>query len=251
MAEPKKNDYYEILRISPSADLRQIAEAIKHFREERDKSGNYTAIINKIEETLTDPELRVQYDFEHGHSGVKSGFVDIDESVLQTHYSTKTEHHTYDVRKELAEFSVLSDKNNSSVSLSFISLKNLIILSVVVLLALCAFILSKPIMDKMEGKKQAQDALALLKQSEVQVEGFIRQRGFYPQDLVLQNSDSRFSLRLDSQNNRVVLNFSGDVISDLRNMEMSNTFVTQPNLTYWKCDIGASFPAEYKPVKCF
>ena len=251
MAPPKKNDYYDILNISPGAELTEVAEAIRHFREERDKSGNYAAIINKIEETLTDPELRVQYDFEHGYSGPKDSFMDIDESVSKNHHSTKPEHHKYDIRKELAEYSVLSDKNTNLGSFSLFDLRKIIIAFSVLIVLLLAFIFSKPLLDKKAGKEQAQAALELLKQTESQVENAIRESKIFPEKLNLHNSDSRFNLRLDTQRQQIVLTFSGDVVKVLRNAEMTNSFITQPNLTYWKCDIGSGFPAEYKPVKCF
>lgn len=250
MAKVKKNDYYEILRISPTADLREIAEAIRIFRE-NDKSGNYSAIINRIEETLTDSELRVQYDFEHGYSGPRNSFLDIDEELLSKHHSKEPEHHKYDLRKELEEYSVLSSKTSHLIGAYTISFQKIIIFTLVLLIIVCGIIFSKPLLDKIEGKKQAEAALVVLKQSENQVENYIREHSVFPDSLALTSNDNRFILKLDSKNNRVILTFVGEVIDELANAEMSNSFVTQPNITYWKCDIGQNFPAEYKPAACY
>lgn len=250
MAEPKKNDYYSILHISPDADLREVAEAIRRMRD-TDKAGNYSAIIKKIEETLTDPELRVQYDFENGYSGPKNNFVDLNEDDIKE-LNNKIEHHKYDVRKELEEYSVRASHNERKGTGGYgISMQKIIMLAVVVLLLLAAFVLSKPILDRMEGKKQAEAALATLKNTEKQIEDAIREHGTFPTSLALNSNDSRFSLRLDSANNRIILNFSGEVIDDLKNTEMTHTFITQPNITYWQCDIASNFPEKFKPANCY
>jgi len=59
------HNYYRILGIKTTAGVQEIRQAI-HALREKDTAGNYTATLNAIEETLSDPEKRGAYDDQLG-----------------------------------------------------------------------------------------------------------------------------------------------------------------------------------------
>lgn len=58
-------NYYQILQISPQANMRQISAALEKLRK-LDKTGHYASTIDTMEAVLTNPDKRAAYDAAQG-----------------------------------------------------------------------------------------------------------------------------------------------------------------------------------------
>ena len=59
------HNYYRILGVPSTAGVPEIRNAVSALRK-RDAAGSYTATLNTIEETLSDPQKRNAYDDQLG-----------------------------------------------------------------------------------------------------------------------------------------------------------------------------------------
>ncbi len=256
MAEKGLN-FYEILRVDPKADLREIIVAIKKMRK-FDKHGSYAATINRIEEILTDHKKRAVYDRENGFvEGVNDldddlGFLDIDVDTFETHYSQQ-QNYKHDIRQELEKKSSLNAQSQHGVGSMrrSINFGRVVIFFVLLLAVLVGVVFSKPMLEKYKAEEQVASAVNEIHNAEEQVENYIRENAIFPDDLSLISSNSNYQLTLDGDNLRIVLRFQGDVVDDLQGAEITSTFVTKPNLTEWLCEPGQYFPTDLTIKGCY
>ena len=77
------HNYYRILGIKTTAGIQEINQAIAALRQ-KDAAGNYSATINTIAATLSEPQKRAAYDDELGLDAALRGDYDLDRFPLFT-----------------------------------------------------------------------------------------------------------------------------------------------------------------------
>lgn len=266
MEKENVNDYYRILGVSPNASHEQIQTAITRMRQ-YDRHGNYEMTINRIEEVLLDKDKRRKHDEENGYliennkrnKGkvkkvvIQKEFLDLDLDSIEEHRKVHLDHaQVNNLVDALREDSVFLPKNQEKIKhMKSFSFKKLLIFIVILVVFLLGFVLSKPILDKINGKKEMQEAVAQLRRIEPQIENYIRTHHVFPDSsLTIYSSDSRFKIVVDDNREQLILTFISDVADPLLGKRLLYRYMSRPNMTYWQCTPDLGFPENFVISEC-
>ena len=263
------HNYYRILGIKTTAGVQEIRQAI-HALREKDTAGNYTATLNAIEETLSDPEKRGAYDDQlgvdpalrgdyyvsfqiKGEEKPNTSFVDVtgkeygSEQALRN--AQKARYNQMTVELEEWEKSIATRTRILSMG------RMLVFLSMLVVAVLFGLLSGKPFYDDYQAKKQAEAAYVELTKAGKSVMDYIRAQKTYPSNVPTYAREGDYydvSILSDDsfeQNFALNLKFTGNARSELRDGNIIFELYRIPNgILDWRCQ--AKIPAQYIPARC-
>lgn len=256
----KPINYYDILRIDPLATTSDIKNAIK-----RSKGNGVNQLlsdrIDQMEEILLDSVKRNEYNRAHGlpelrsinrHKAVNDDFADVDGESIIKQQLRNLPHHSRDKKKEIEESSVMSSDGQLRLKMQKAS-KTTLMIFFGFCVVLVMFVISKPLTNYYFGISQSKKAMEAITVTVSQVESFIRKEKYFPDRVNLKGipSEKFFDLRLEANRQRIVLTFNENASTHLQGNFITNSYITPPNTSYWRCDISGNFPKRFKPVGCF
>ena len=256
----KPINYYDILRIDPLATTSEIKDAIR-----RSKSNEVNQLlsdrINQMEEVLLDSKRRNEYNRMHGlpelrtlssPKAVNDDFADIDGESIIKQQLRNLPHHSRDKKKEIEESSVMSSDGQLRLKMQKAS-KTTLMIFFGFCVVLVMFVISKPLTNYYFGVSQSKKAMQSITATVDLVEQFIRKEKYFPDRANLKNvpTENFFDLRLEANRQRIVLTFNENASTHLQGAFITNSYITPPNTSYWKCDISGNFPKRFKPTGCY
>ena len=262
------HNYYRILGIKTTAGIQEINQAIAALRQ-KDAAGNYSATINTIAATLSEPQKRAAYDDELGLDAALRGdyyvaiqakeepkkqtFVDVSgkeygsEQALRNAQKARYNQMTL----ELEEW-----EKSIATRARFLSMgRMLVFLSMLVVAVLFGLLSGKPFYDDYQAKKQAEAAYVELTKVGKSVMDYIRAQKTYPSNVPTYAREGDYydvSILSDDsfeQNFALNLKFTGNARSELRDGNIIFELYRIPNgILDWRCQ--AKIPAQYIPARC-
>ena len=262
------HNYYRILGIKTTAGIQEINQAIAALRQ-KDAAGNYSATINTIAATLSEPQKRAAYDDELGLDAALRGdyyvaiqakeepkkqtFVDVSgkeygsEQALRN--AQKARYNQMTVELEEWEKSIASRNKFLSMGRSFV------FLGMLAGALLVAFFAGKPFYDSYQAKKQAEAAYGELVKAGKSVMDYIRAEQAFPSTVPYYERDGNYydiNVKVNNENlqgNSIELSFNNEAYDGLQNGSLTFELYQIPNgILDWRCQ--AKIPAQYIPARC-
>jgi len=254
------HNYYRILGIKTTAGVQEIRQAI-HALREKDTAGNYTATLNAIEETLSDPEKRGAYDDQlgvdpalrgdyyvsfqiKGEEKPKTSFVDVtgkeygSEQALRN--AQKARYNQMTVELEEWEKSIATRARFLSMG------RMLVFLSMLVVAVLFGLLSGKPFYDDYRAKQQSEEAYVALSNAGNEVMSLIRSNKVFPSSY--SNDGEYYHIGVEGDN-AIKLSFNQNAYNGLQGSSITFELYQIPNAGVdWRCH--SDLPEEYIPVRC-
>jgi len=253
------HNYYRILGVPSTAGVPEIRNAVSTLRK-RDAAGSYTATLNTIEETLSDPQKRNAYDDQLGLTAglrgdyyvaiqaqaepKKQTFVDVtgreygSEEALrnaqQARYNQMAAE-LEDWEKGLASRDRLLSGGGSMLFLGMLALA----------LAIGYFSV-KPFYDDYRARQQSEEAYVVMSKVSQEVMDYMRANKVFPSTYA---NDGDYYHIVAEANNALKLTFSEHAYSGLQGGSIYFELYQIPNSGMnWRC--RSDLPTEYIPTRC-
>ena len=262
------HNYYRILGIKTTAGVQEIKQAIGNLRQ-KDTAGNYTATLNTIEATLSDPQKRAAYDDELGLDGAlrgdyyvsfqikgeekpKTSFVDVtgkeygSEQALRN--AQKARYNQMTLELEEWEKSIASRARVLSMG------RSLVFLGILAGGLLVAFLVGKPLYDDYKAKQQAEAAYVELTKAGKSVMDYILANQSYPKTIPAYTRDGDYydisvTPGAGLEGSSIELAFNERAYADLRESTIRFELYRIPNgILDWRC--RARIPSQFAPARC-
>lgn len=253
------HNYYRILGVPSTAGVPEIRSAISALRK-KDSAGNYTATLNTIEETLSDPQKRGAYDDKLGLSpGLrgdyyvairlqeepkKQTFVD----VTGKEYSSEEALRNAQKARYNQMASELEDweKGLASRDRLLSGGRSMVFLGMLALALAIGYFSAKPFYDDYRAKQQAEEAYVALSNAGQEVMNLIRSNKVFPS--TYSNDGAYYHIGVEA-NNAIKLTFNQDAYSGLQGSSMIFELYQIPNSGMdWRCH--TDLPETYVPARC-
>ena len=265
------HNYYRILNVKTTAGMQEILQALNLIRQ-KDTEGKYASTLQKIEETLSDPEKRGKYDDELGIDGAlrgdyyvsfqikgeennkSQGFLDVSDGTAEQAFrkaqrAQKLREQQMTQELEEWEKSIASRGRILSMGRSFV------FLGILAGTLLVAFFAAKPFYDGDQAKKQADAAYGELDKASKSIMDYIRANNIFPDTVPSYSRDGDYydiSVRPNEkkiEGSVLELTFNEKAYADLRESKLTFELYQIPNgILDWRC--RAQIPASFAPVRC-
>ncbi|MDO4643635.1 MAG: pilin [Cardiobacteriaceae bacterium] len=256
------HNYYRILNIPSTAGVPEIIAALNALRK-KDTTGNYTATLNTIENTLTDPQKRAAYDDELNLAPGLRGdyyvaiqaqeapkartFVDVSgkeyASERELANAQKARYNRMTVELEEWEKSVASRNRFLSLGRTFL------FLFLLAAALLVGYFSGKPFYDDYRAKQQTENAYIELSKAGKSVMDYIRANKVFPTTVPDYPREGDYYDVSMTSDNSIQLTFNQNAVDGLAGSTISFEPYQIPNAGLdWRC--RASVPAKYIPVRC-
>ena len=256
------HNYYRILGIKTTAGVQEIKQAIGNLRQ-KDTAGNYTATLNTIEATLSDPQKRAAYDDELGLDAALRGdyyvaiksreepkkqtFVDVSgreygsEQALRN--AQKARYNQMTLELEEWEKSVATRTRFLSMG------RSMVFLIMLALALLIGFFSGKPFYDDYQAQKQAEAAYVELTKAGKSVMDYMRANQTFPDTVPsFAREGDYYDIKIVPENS-IELRFNQNAQDGLQDSSILFELYQIPNGALdWRC--RARVPTKYIPVRC-
>ena len=263
------HNYYRILGIKTTAGIQEINQAIAALRQ-KDAAGNYSATINTIAATLSEPQKRAAYDDELGLDAALRGdyyvaiqakeepkkqtFVDVSgkeygsEQALRN--AQKARYNQMTLELEEWETSVATRTRFLSMG------RSLVFLGILAGGLLVAFLVGKPLYDDYKAKQQAEAAYVELTKASKIVKDYILANQSYPKTMPAYPHDGDYydisvtpGPSSELMGSTINLSFNEKAYADLRESTITFELYRIPNgILDWRC--RARIPSQFAPARC-
>lgn len=258
--------YYEILGISPSATMSQIVQAINHLREV-DKDGRFYATLARIENELTNPIRRNEYNRSIGveiNTNEPSRQEPIKEEELPQNFldssDINTETAQQRAKREIQEIKI-NLKNMTTPTFKAQAMKNsgiskrtVITIMVCSILALTALVISKPIYDEVKARHESDLATEALKKAQTVVEDYIRKNRVFPDKLPAgaPSGPWTYGVRDTKAGHEISLTFNAEAAKPLQGASLTlQSFIIPNRGLSWRCVPSNNIPEHLRPSGCY
>lgn len=180
------------------------------------------------------------------------GFLDFGESEYLSEPQKKRNQPLQDHRVFITPEEIEAYNKPPSLLSRIFSGRNLILASLLLALLVAAAISALPLYNIYLANKQSDAAYASLVTARKDVDNFIRQNKYFPDQLPGSYDSEFYSLRLNTQNESIEANFSHSAADNLQGHSLIMSTYIKPNIgLQWKCDTSASYPQKFRPAQCF
>jgi hypothetical protein len=256
------HNYYRILGIKTTAGIQEINQAIAALRQ-KDAAGNYSATINTIAATLSEPQKRAAYDDELGLDAALRGdyyvaiqakeepkkqtFVDVSgkeygsEQALRN--AQKARYNQMTLELEEWEKSVATRTRFLSMG------RSLVFLFMLALALLIGFFSGKPFYDDYRAEKQAEAAYVELTKAGKSVMDYMRANQTFPDTVPsFAREGDYYDMKIVPENS-IELRFNQNAQDGLQDSSILFELYQIPNGALdWRC--RARVPTKYIPARC-
>lgn len=253
------HNYYRILGVPSTAGVPEIRNAISALRR-RDTEGNYTATLNTIEETLSDPQKRGAYDDQLGLTAglrgdyyvairlkeepKKQTFVDVtgreygSEEALRNAQKARYNQ----MATELEEW----EKSLTTRDRFLSGGRAMLFLGMLVLAIAIGYFSAKPFYDDYRARQQSEEAYLALSRAGQEVMSYIRANKVFPSTYASNGEYYHIATEADSA---IKLVFNQNAYNGLQGGSITFELYQIPNSGIdWRCH--SDLPADYIPVRC-
>ena len=255
------HNYYRILGVPSTAGVPEIRSAISALRR-KDTDGNYTATLNTIEETLSDPQKRGAYDDQLGlapglrgdyyvairlqEEPKKQSFVDVtgreygSEEALRNAQKARYNQ----MATELEEW----EKGLASRDRLLSGGRTMLFLGMLALALAIGYFSGKPFYDDYRARQQTEEAYVVLSKAGEDVMDSIRRNKVFPASYT--NTGEYYKIDTTAEGNGgIKLTFNQNAYSGLQGSSITFELFQIPNSGMdWRC--RSDLPAEYVPARC-
>ena len=156
-----------------------------------------------------------------------------------------------DTRRFLSEEEIRAYNRPPSTFAKIVNTRNFILLALAGGAIAAGYIFGMPLYQQYLAGKQSNDALPVITRATEEVDRFIRQNKYFPDNLSGSYGSEIYSLRIDSNAETLYLTFNQQAAEPLRGHAITMESYLAPNIgLQWRCGISAGFPETHKPTQC-
>ena len=156
-----------------------------------------------------------------------------------------------DTRRFITEEEIRAYNKPPSFMAKLFSTRNILLALIAAGAGVAGFIFGVPLYHEYLAGKQSDEALPVVTRASEEVDAFIRKNLYFPDALTGQYDTPLYTVRLNAQDEVILLTFSQEAAQPLRGHSLTMESYNAPNLgLQWRCDISAGFPPTHKPAQC-
>ena len=253
------HNYYRILGVPSTAGVPEIRNAVSALRT-RDAAGSYTATLNTIEETLSDPQKRNAYDDQLGlTAGLRGDYY----VAIQAQAEPKKQTFVDVTGREYGSEEALRNAQQARYNQMAAELEDwekglaardhllssgraMLFLGMLAMALAIAFFSGKPFYDDYRAKQQSEEAYVALSNAGNEVMSLIRSNKVFPSSY--SNDGEYYHIGVEGDN-AIKLSFNQNAYNGLQGSSITFELYQIPNAGVdWRC--RTDLPEDYVPVRC-